>query len=136
MSSRSLLPDDEPVALVDVGNEGNHLEISVVATQDHELIRRWAKQRGAEPATGEATESGPSTVDVRDGSVGIRFNFPGSGRYRPISWEEWLEHFSRYDLVFVYERTTQGKTPSGRYRLLQLESLRKKVADVVDDTKP
>jgi hypothetical protein len=74
-----------------------------VATRDHDTIRAWAMRHSAEPATGEATRSGPATIDVNDGGVGIRFNFPGVGRFRPISWEEWFEHFDRYRLVFVYE---------------------------------
>jgi hypothetical protein len=132
MSSRWLLPEEEPVAVVDAGNEGHHLEIPVVATQDPELIRRWAQRRGAEPATGEASSSGPATVAVHDGDAGIRFNFPGVGRYRPISWEEWFDHFTHHQLIFVYERDEAGGAPSARYRLLKLESLKKKVAEVVE----
>jgi hypothetical protein len=132
MATRSLLPDDEPVAVIDAGTEHDHDHISVVATQDPELIRRWAERRSAEPATGEATESGPRIVDVRDGDAGIRFNFPGVGRYRPIGWDEWFSNFSRHGLVFVYERDVSGRTPSGRYRLLKMESLKKKVAAVVE----
>ena len=56
----------------------------VVLTRDHEVIREWAAQRQAVPATGEATASGPATVDVNDGGAGVRFNFPGTGLYRPI----------------------------------------------------
>jgi len=74
-----------------------------VATRDHKRIRQWAEQYGAEPATGEATASGPATVHVNDGGTGIRFNFPGATRFRPISWDEWLEHFDRHGLVFVFE---------------------------------
>jgi hypothetical protein len=74
-----------------------------VATRDHDIIRNWATRHSAEPATGETTRSGPATIDVNDGGVGIRFNFPGVGRFRPISWDEWFEHFDRYRLVFVYE---------------------------------
>ncbi len=132
MSSRSLLPDEEPVAVIDTGNERDHQEIPVVATQDRELIRRWAQRRGAEPATGEASVSGPATVDVRDGDAGIRFNFPGVGRYRPITWDEWFDHFSHHELIFVYERDAPGRTPSSRYRLLKMESLKKKVAEVIE----
>ena len=73
-----------------------------LATRDHDIIRAWAARHGAEPATGEATQSGPATVSVNDGGVGIRFNFPGIGRFRPISWSEWLEHFDRNRLTFVY----------------------------------
>jgi len=72
-------------------------------TQDHDVIRRWAERRAAEPATGEATASGPATVQVNDGGAGIRFNFPALHRFRPISWDEWFEHFDRHDLQFVYE---------------------------------
>jgi hypothetical protein len=43
---------------------------------DHEVIRRWAARHSAEPATGEATASGPGTITINDGGAGIRFNFP------------------------------------------------------------
>src|SRR6185436_1841302 len=73
------------------------------STRDHASIRRWAAVHQAEPATGEATTSGPATVAVNDGATGIRFNFPGAARFRPIGWEEWLAHFDRHQLLFVYE---------------------------------
>ena len=131
MSSRSLLSEEEPVAVIDAGNESHHREIPIVATLDPELIRRWAQRRGAEPATGEASGSGPATVDVRDGDAGIRFNFPAVGRYRSITWDEWFDHFSRHELIFVYERDDAAGPPSGRYRLVKLESLKNKVGEVV-----
>jgi Protein of unknown function (DUF2934) len=74
-----------------------------IATRDHEVICRWAARHQAEPATGEATESGPATVHLHDEGAGIRFNFPGAGRFRPITWDEWFENFDRYRLTFVYE---------------------------------
>lgn len=74
-----------------------------IATRDHEEIRRWSARHQAEPATGEATRSGPATVHVHDGGAGIRLNFPGAGRFRPITWDEWFENFDRHDLTFVYE---------------------------------
>jgi hypothetical protein len=88
--------------------------VPTVATRDHEVIREWAKRCGAEPATGEATASGPATVDVNDGGVGIRFNFPGVARFRPIPWAEWLDNFERHRLVFIFEDTQ----PNGAYYLL------------------
>jgi hypothetical protein len=72
-------------------------------TKDHEIIQTWARQHQAEPATGEATESGPATVSVRDEGAGIRFNFPGFARFRPIGWDEWLAHFDEHHLLFVFE---------------------------------
>jgi len=74
-----------------------------IATRDHDVIRRWAERRKAEPATGEDTPSGPATIVVNDGGAGIRFNFPGVQRFRHIKWDEWFDHFERHDLLFVYE---------------------------------
>jgi hypothetical protein len=73
------------------------------ATRDHADIRRWATKHKAEPATGEATPSGPAGRNVNDAGAGIRFNFPGFAPLRPISWEEWLDNFDQHELVFVYE---------------------------------
>jgi hypothetical protein len=80
-----------------------------IETRDHEVIRRWAARHHAEPATGEATASGPATVHLYDEGAGIRFNFPGAGRFRPISWDEWFEHFDRHQLTFAYEEETPDR---------------------------
>src|SRR3954451_25053783 len=72
-------------------------------TRDHAEIRRWAARHKAEPATGEATASGPAVRNVNDMGAGIRFNFPGFAPLRPITWEEWFDNFDRHDLVFIYE---------------------------------
>ena len=63
-------------------------------TRDRRIIRRWADKHQAEPATGEATPSGPAKIAVNDGGTGIRFNFPGFGPFRPITWAEWFGPFS------------------------------------------
>ena len=129
MEVRSLLPEEGPIALIDMATEERFADIPVVATQDHDLIRRWATRRHAEPATGEATESGPSTVTVNDDGTGIRFNFPGIGRFRPIEWDEWFRHFDAYSLVFIYERDVHKRSLSSRYRMVPLDTL-KRVADL------
>jgi hypothetical protein len=123
MAQRSLLPEEKPVRRVDASDAGKHPPGMVLTTDNRELIREWAAKRGAQPATGEATQSGPATVDVRDGGAGIRFNFPGAAQFRPISWEEWFDNFTRHDLTFVYEEDVPGQTPSGRYRLVPREKL-------------
>jgi hypothetical protein len=96
---------------------------TILATRDHALIREWASQVDAEPATGERTESGPATVQVNDGGTGLRFNFPGVGRFRVIPWNEWLDHFNRHDLTFVYENPRAAQPPSARYRLVRTQDL-------------
>ena len=88
-----------------------------LATRDKQLIREWAARHRAEPATGEATPSGPATIHVNDGGAGIRFNFPAAAPYRPISWEEWFDNFERFDLTFVFEIDEDGQPYLNRWRL-------------------
>jgi hypothetical protein len=91
-----------------------------VATRDHEVIRRWAARRQAEPATGEATATGPATADIHDGGAGIRFNFPGFGRLRPITWAEWFDNFERHQLTFVYDGQPEAdQSARPRYRIVK-----------------
>jgi hypothetical protein len=91
---------------------------AVVSTRDHVLIRQWAEQRKAEPATGEATRSGPATVHVEDGGAGVRFNFPGHAPFRSISWEEWFENFDSHGCAFVYDNDSPDAPQSLRYRIV------------------
>ena len=72
-------------------------------TCDHAVVRQWALQHAAEPATGEATSSGPAVRHVNDSGAGIRFNFPGFAPYRTIEWQEWFENFEQHALMFVFE---------------------------------
>ena len=131
MDSATLLPQDQPIAMIDSRDENRHADVHVVATRDHELVRRWAERRQAEPATGEATRSGPQTVDVHDEGTALRFNFPSVERFRQIDWSEWFEHFDRHALVFVYERDSRSVTLSNRYRLLPAARL-ERIARVQD----
>lgn len=83
--------------------------VRTCATCDREEIMRWAAKHGAEPATGEATASGPAVRDINDLGAGIRFNFPGFAPLRPIMWDEWFDNFDRHDLLFVYEEEDTGQ---------------------------
>ena len=121
---RSLLQDEEPARRVDRQSSPMQPPGAVVATDDHDLIREWAAGHDAEPATGEATASGPATLDVQDGGAGIRFNFPAAARFRPITWDEWFQNFTQHDLMFVHERDVPGQPPNRRYRLVPRQKLR------------
>lgn len=123
MPEESSLLSNVRVALVTAEDEHRDPSAGVAATRDHALIRRWAEAHQASPATGEHTPSGPATVDVNDGGAGIRFNHPGAGRFRPISWDEFFRNFDQHGLAFVYEREMPGKSASGRYRFVKFESL-------------
>jgi hypothetical protein len=115
-----LLPDHSRVQKIESVDSPLWPSTQVAVTRDHELIKRWAAERQAEPATGEATSTGPATVNVQDGGAGIRFNFPGVGAFRSISWDEWLTNFDRHGCAFVYE--TEPSTPlSSRYRIVKAD---------------
>lgn len=117
-----LLQKQKHVPTVTAETQRNDRVVGPVATRDHELITSWAARHQAEPATGEATGSGPATVDVHDGGAGIRFNFPGFGRFRSITWDEWFQNFDRHGLSFVYEESSDNAgTPSPRYRIVKTE---------------
>jgi hypothetical protein len=110
-----LLEKPRRVPVVSSEEDANALK-GAVATRDHDVIRKWAARRHAEPATGEATGSGPATAAINDDGAGIRFNFPGSGRLRPISWEEWFANFDRHELTFVYEDRSET---NATYRIVK-----------------
>ena len=116
-SSEPLLHKPQHVSVATTENDANVLN-GPVATRDHDLIRTWARRRHAEPATGEATPSGPATAAIEDTGAGIRFNFPGSGRLRPISWDEWFANFDRHQLTFVYEDQSES---NATYRIVKTE---------------
>jgi hypothetical protein len=117
-SKDPLLHKQTRVPVVTTENDAGSLS-GPVATRDHDVIRRWAARRQAEPATGEATASGPATADIRDGGAGIRFNFPGFGRLRPITWAEWFDNFERHQLTFVYDRSDADQSSRPRYRIVK-----------------
>ena len=87
----------------------------LVGTQDTGLLCAWAEHHGAEPATGQATASGPATVVVNDQGSGLRFNFPGTSKFRGLTWEEWLAHFVGADLVFVFEISPPAGQSGARF---------------------
>jgi hypothetical protein len=110
------LPPSKTVSSVDQTDSAT----KVVFTRDHDVIKRWATARHAEPATGEASDSGPATVNVNDGGAGIRFIFPGTSAFRPITWEEWLENFDSHHCAFVYDNESEEPV-SSRYRIVKAD---------------
>ena len=75
-------------------------------TNDHDAIRRWAEERGAEPACVKGTRG-------QGNSCLIRLDFPGytgADSLEHISWDEWFENFDRNRLALIYqERTARGQ---------------------------
>lgn len=76
-----------------------------LATRHHDVIRRWAEERGAKPATVPGSE--------HNGRPGVlRFDFPGYGgqSLKETSWDEWFRTFDERHLVFLFqEHKADGK---------------------------
>lgn len=83
-----------------------------LATSKHDVIRKWAEERDATPATVEGTEHG-------DHLGVLRFDFPGYGgdELRHVSWDEWFDTFDRRRLNFIYQEKRSDGSPSNFFRL-------------------
>jgi hypothetical protein len=82
-----------------------------LATSSHEVIRKWAEERGGVPATVEGTEHG-------DHLGVLRFDFGGdSGNLRHVSWEEWFATFDARNLNFLYQEERKDGNQSNFFRL-------------------
>jgi ferritin-like metal-binding protein YciE len=88
------------------------------ALTDHEEIRSWAEERGAQPAcvkgTGGKTDTGM-----------IRLDFPGySGEesLQPVSWDDWFEKFDESNLSLLVQDKTSGGQKSNFNKLVSRET--------------
>jgi hypothetical protein len=82
-----------------------------LATTSHEVIRRWAEERDAVPATVEGTEHG-------DHLGVLRFDFGGdSDSLRHVSWDEWFATFDTRKLNFLYQEERKDGNQSNFFRL-------------------
>jgi Rho termination factor, N-terminal domain len=86
-----------------------------LVTTDHDVIRQWAEERDAVPATVEGSE--------HQGHPGVlRFDFPGGsegGRLVRIDWDDWFAAFDERRLNFIYQET---RTDGRQSNFFQLEN--------------
>lgn len=83
-----------------------------LATRNHDVIRQWAEERRAQPATVPGTEHG--------GRPGVlRFDFPGYGgeRLQTIPWDDWFRSFDERHLIFLYQEHLRNGNQSNFFRL-------------------
>ncbi len=82
-----------------------------LATRDHEVIMRWAADRGAVPAT-----VGPG--DEKHPPRRLRFDFPGgaSKGLRPVSWDDFFAVFDRRKLVFLFQEHLRNGNQSNFFQ--------------------
>lgn len=83
-------------------------------TTDHQVIRQWAEERGATPATVRGTAALPAGTGV------LRMQFPGYGgeRLQEISWEEFFSKFDEKSLEFLYQEKTLAGEQSNFFKLV------------------
>ncbi|MCZ2824313.1 MULTISPECIES: Rho termination factor N-terminal domain-containing protein [unclassified Modestobacter] len=82
-----------------------------LATSSHEVIRKWAEDRGGVPATVDGTEHG-------DHLGVLRFDFTGdSENLRQVSWDEWFDTFDARKLNFLYQEERKDGNQSNFFRL-------------------
>ncbi|MEU9507692.1 hypothetical protein AB0D32_15590 [Micromonospora sp. NPDC048170] len=83
-----------------------------LVTTNHDVIQRWARERGAKPATIAGTE--------RAGRAGVlTFNMPGyreSSRVREITWDEWFRTFDGRKLNLIYQEQLRNGRQSNFFR--------------------
>jgi hypothetical protein len=88
-------------------------------TTDHDEIRRWAEERGAQPAEVEGTERGQDDTGI------LRLDFPGytgTPPLRHISWDEWFDKFDASGLALVYQEATARGQRSNFNKLVAREA--------------
>jgi len=81
-------------------------------TRDHEVIRRWAEERKAKPATVPGTEHA--------GHLGVlTLDFPGySGdRLQEVTWDEWFRTIDERGLRFIFQEHKKDGSQSNFFRL-------------------
>ncbi|WP_233563302.1 hypothetical protein [Micromonospora musae] len=83
-----------------------------LVTSNHEVIMRWARERGAKPATIAGTERA-DRVSV------LTFNIPGyreSSRIREITWDDWFHTFDLRRLNLIYQEQMRDGRQSNFFR--------------------
>lgn len=106
-ATSGVTPGETPTALtgaaagVTAGATAEAHEYS--ATTDHDVIRQWAEDRHATPAT-VGGEDGDGIV----GELRLDFDFGNDLEdLRAVTWDEWFAAFDERGDQFVYQETTR-----------------------------
>src|SRR5207253_1731671 len=87
-------------------------------TTDHDEIRQWAEERGAEPSCVRGTGG--------EGDVGmLRLDFPGytgEDTLEHISWDEWFEKFDERGLALLHQDQTASGEKSNFNKIVSRET--------------
>lgn len=83
-----------------------------LATRSHDVIKAWAEDRGATPATVEGTRRG-----ARPGVLRFVFNDEEpEGRLKEVGWDEWFRTFDERELIFLHQQHLRNGNQSSFFR--------------------
>jgi hypothetical protein len=82
-----------------------------LATKSHDVIRQWAEQRNARPATATRGPDGEPRT--------LRFDFDeATDGLESIEWDDWLGVFDERNLAFLYQERKADGNESNFFRLV------------------
>jgi hypothetical protein len=82
-----------------------------LATKSHDVIRQWAEERNARPAT--------ATRGPDDKPRTLRFDFDeATGGLEAIEWDAWFSVFDERNLAFLYQERKADGNESNFFRLV------------------
>ncbi len=92
-------------------NEHEDRKGQTLVTRSPEVVKHWAEERKATPATVPGTEHG-NQLGV------LRFDFPGFGgrNLQQVSWDQWLDTFKKRNLVFIFQEHKRSGEMSNFFR--------------------
>jgi hypothetical protein len=96
------------------GDKPDH-DGQTLATRNHDVIKKWAEERNATPATIEGTE--------HDDHLGVlRFDFPGydsskNSKLKQVSWDEWFKTFDDRQLVMLFQEKLSNGNQSNFFHM-------------------
>jgi hypothetical protein len=81
-----------------------------LATRAHDVIKTWAEEREAKPATIPGGDVDQPRV--------LRFDFPGfDDELEEVSWDAWFRTFDDRELVFLFQQHLKSGKSSNFFRL-------------------
>ena len=84
------------------------------STTDHQVIKKWAEDRGGKPAAVKGTGKG-------DDPGVLRIDFPGytgEESLQQITWEQFFDKFEKEHIAFLYQEETEDSNTSRFSKLI------------------
>jgi hypothetical protein len=105
-----LSPSAQRAKWISSPDEGEDYAGQTLVTRNPAVIRAWAEERGAKPATVPGED--PENPRV------LRLDFPGYAEgLTPVSWETWFRVFEERKLVFLFQQHLKDGRQSNFFQL-------------------